>query len=615
MSSRFSSFITNPYPYALSASLEPNRRSLLNHSANLAQIFTLLPLLLYHITSPFYQYLVYLAETSSFAKQSSQTARISGKKHDDDDGRVPGRRWAARILRWWRVASWWLDSPLLKPSRPSDFWSLVFAPLWLSVRWVFGERNGTRREFAVFLVWVGWLGCCVFGGTADDYLLLTKRFAIVAASQLPIHYLLSAKSPLNPIQRLLRLSHEELNVYHRLLGRIVLIFVLTHAGLYLNFYIQKDLLFKRIKDIDVQLGLLAATSLTILGTTAISFVRSYSYRLFYGVHILVSISLLPILYFHVVHIRIYILETATICLLSALCRLLRTKLAFATVSSIEDTSLISLSIHIPAKTAPPLFYLPGQHVYISLFNPTSRLPVFTRNPFSIASLPYTDPDETKTTTVDLVIRILNGTTKSLSKLAAQEIPVSSSSSNPSIPLLISPPYGASRYFPPLLSYDHVLLVAGGVGVTFTLPIYQSLLHQYESTLPPVALDSPALPPKLTFVWTARAAEEMEWAMPKLSWTPDSLDSLMGGRPAYVKLYITSPGDFESGGKRKSITMRRPDFGSIVDNVFEGKGDFKIRRVAVLICGPEGMARDLRGEFGKWVVRGKEVWWHNEHFGW
>ena len=111
-----------------------------------------------------------------------------------------------------------------------------------------------------------------------DYLLLTKRFAIVAASQLPIHYLLSAKSPLNPIQRLLRLSHEELNVYHRLLGRIVLIFVLTHAGLYLNFYIQKDLLFKRIKDIDVQLGLLAATSLTILGTTAISFVRSYSYR-------------------------------------------------------------------------------------------------------------------------------------------------------------------------------------------------------------------------------------------------------------------------------------------------------------------------------------------------
>ena len=58
---------------------------------------------------------------------------------------------------------------------------------------------------------------------------------------------------------------------------------------------------------------------------------------------------------------------------------------------------------------------------------------------------------------------------------------------------------------------------------------------------------------------------------------------------------------------------RPNFRGIVDEVFEqgGSGD----RVAVLVCGPSGMGASVRKEVGRWVWRGREVWWHSEEFGW
>lgn len=106
---------------------------------------------------------------------------------------------------------------------------------------------------------------------------------------------------------------------------------------------------------------------------------------------------------------------------------------------------------------------------------------------------------------------------------------------------------------------------------------------------------------------------MEWAIPKLYWTPEDENILLSrGRPAISKLFITSPGDFESAGRRRSVVMARPDFREIVGGIMEKKG---VRRVAVLVCGPQSMVRDLRGELGTWVGKGVEVWWHAESFGW
>ena len=57
---------------------------------------------------------------------------------------------------------------------------------------------------------------------------------------------------------------------------------------------------------------------------------------------------------------------------------------------------------------------------------------------------------------------------------------------------------------------------------------------------------------------------------------------------------------------------RPDLRRIVDEVFAGGEEGK---VAVLVCGPVGMGRVVRREVGKWVRRGREVFWHKEEYGW
>ena len=61
-----------------------------------------------------------------------------------------------------------------------------------------------------------------------------------------------------------------------------------------------------------------------------------------------------------------------------------------------------------------------------------------------------------------------------------------------------------------------------------------------------------------------------------------------------------------------VRRGRPDFRAVVDDVFEhGDGD----RVAVLVCGPIGMGASVRKEVGRWVWKGRDVFWHGEEFGW
>ena len=385
--------------------------------------------------------------------------------------------------------------------------------------------------------------------------------------------------------------------------------------MYLNFYILNSLLLKRIQDRDVILGLCAITTFLIIGTTALAKVRDYSYRLFFIIHVVLSITLLPVLYFHVAHLRAYILEAAAVYILLIAQRNVSQRSLPATLTILPSKNSSSLlSITIP--TAPKLLsaYKPGQHIYLSLPNLSQKLAL---NPFTVASLPAQDNE------IRLLIRPLSGTTSLLSDLAL------SSKGQPAA-LLVEGPYGSSTYFPDLLKdHDRILLVAGGVGATFTLPIYRDLLRKLSR--------DPREEERVKFVWAVRSAQDAEWGIQTLQSDHD------GTVPASLELYVSnSPHahDHQSSteaNSKNSIELQerenllssstdapptalsganvrkgRPDLKTVVDDVFSaGAGE----KVAVLVCGPKGMGRSLRKEVGRWVRRGREVWWHGEEFGW
>lgn len=145
------------------------------------------------------------------------------------------------------------------------------------------------------------------------------------------------------------------------------------------------------------------------------------------------------------------------------------------------------------------------------------------------------------------------------------------------------------------------------------------------------------------VWVMREAAESSWALSspehpsfKLEDSSEEDEDREGEELKAektgddgIELYVTTPqtasSDFassESNGvemhnitstlNTPKTTYSRPDLRAIVDETFSQGLE---ERVAILICGPPGMAAELRTHVGRWVEKGRHVWWHDEGFGW
>lgn len=185
---------------------------------------------------------------------------------------------------------------------------------------------GPLKVQIIGITYAGYLLWRIVHNTGEDYMHVTKAFGHVAVSQLPLHYLLSVKWRNSPITLATGLSHQRLNAYHKLFGRIIHALLATHAILYLAFFIKMNALPKRIKDADVQLGIAAFWSVNFLGILALPMVRRKAYKLFYQSHVILSMLLLVVLWFHVKHTRIYVAQAAIFWLANSVSRREQVKL-------------------------------------------------------------------------------------------------------------------------------------------------------------------------------------------------------------------------------------------------------------------------------------------------
>lgn len=453
------------------------------------------------------------------------------------------------------------------------------------------------------------------------------------------------RSAYSPIQILTRLSYERVIAIHELLGKILTLFFGLHGVLYLNYFIQSGVLSNRIRELDVITGIIGFIMFATMSTTALSFIRNWNYRVFYTTHILLAIILVDVLILHVSHIRTYAFEMLAAFVLLQIFRQAKTRQFSGTIAVIPGTSLIQITIPLPFANDAKAFK-PGQHVHLSrppLGHPSSLSYVHTfaqryrTNPFTIASLPPTD------NRLILIARPLAGNT---AHLAAVAHALRTDSTPTSIPLTLEGPYGS----PPDLSatlFDNILLIAGGIGATFTAPLFRTVVDRNPAT-------------RVRFVWAVRRLAETRWAFPPASSPPGTGgaavdifvtrgddDGALLARDQDVELAEASTlvGDGEGSGEededeewsgeeeegekaslvadgrrrrrqqhpRRTITRgERPDLARIVDEAFDGAGEGG--PVAVVVCGPEGMVRDVRKRVGRWVGEGREVFWHAEAFG-
>lgn len=124
-----------------------------------------------------------------------------------------------------------------------------------------------------------------------------------------------------PLRVLLRSSRFHLLSFHSVTGKIIILFLSLHAALYSSILIRMNIFSKSIQQSKITVALFSVALLGTIGITSIRSFRCRAYPWFYMIHLIGSTIILPPLYFHVSHIRIYILESAAIIVVNALLRI------------------------------------------------------------------------------------------------------------------------------------------------------------------------------------------------------------------------------------------------------------------------------------------------------
>ncbi|KAF2275094.1 uncharacterized protein EI97DRAFT_434662 [Westerdykella ornata] len=534
------------------------------------------------------------------------------------------------LLRRFQVSERSRSPSLSKRFSRNTLWVRRFQHALETLRWWMRKpvmtECGTRGEWILGGLWTVWLLYLCVAQTGNDYLHLTKRFGIIGVSQLPLLYLLAMRSPYSPLQILTRRSHEELKASHQVLGRIIFFLLALHTVFYLNFFVVSGFLSKRIKDRDVIFGVVSILLFSVITTTALGFLRRWNYRVFYTTHVVLSNLLIVPLFVHVSHIRPYVYEILVFNGLHFLLRIRSTKVYRGTISRIADTNLVQIRIPLRAGDA-ALKWKPGQHVYLT--RPASRLDSTSRfrqlarkwqmNPFTVASVPAKDKE------LMLVARALKGNTAGLASLE-QSFSTKKSEDASRIDLALEGPYGSSIRFPTFKEFDKILFVAGGVGATFVLPLYRSVVESDEF------IGSGR--PQVRFVWAVRKLAESSWAFDASYTGVAAINS--SAHNNVLELFVTRAsgpelqvGEYtdqielaeneelfsaegQMGKPHDGVVVRagRPGISAIVDEFFRQPG-----RTAVFTCGPKTMTEELGEAIHQWVRKGEEVYWHEETFGW
>ena len=170
------------------------------------------------------------------------------------------------------------------------------------------------------------------------------------------------------------------------------------------------------------------------------------------------------------------------------------------------------------------------------------------------------------------------------------------------------PYGG---LDSLGSYATVLLFAGGVGITHQLSHMRDLLNGFEAGI--------CATRKLTLVWSVRSIEQVLWAYPFLE---ELMDMPRAGRSVKVIVYVSRPPPKDENTKEseKEVKVKdlcegnlrtgRPKTQSLVESEFEER----IGAMTVGVCGPGALADDVRAAARGVVTAGNVDFWE-EAFTW
>ncbi|MCJ1308566.1 hypothetical protein MMC25_002219 [Agyrium rufum] len=436
----------------------------------------------------------------------------------------------------------------------------------------------------------------------------------------------------NPLIGILRVSFDTFNLFHRWIGRVVVLQAIAHTACWIVNEIHAkghEAVGQAIlHDPFITWGFVSLLAMGIILFQSPSAVRHAFYETFLHLHqFLAFIALLGIFY----HAKIgplpqmpYVIAIIIIWSNERFWRWAR--IIYRNVSLTRGCTTVTVealpgdACRVTFDLKRPWQHRPGCHVYVYL--PT--ISFWQSHPFSIAwsetrTTPYLILEKSEST-LSTATTILPSSTKDLATLSRTQTTTSVSlviskrtgmtaalfnraNAAPKRTLrltgFLEGPYGGLES---LHSYGTVLLFAGGVGITHQIGQVRDLLAAHANHTAAIR--------KIVLIWTIRSVEQMEWVRPWM----DEILAMEGRRDVLrVEVFVTKPKntkDVVSGSERVKMFAGRVKSGQIVRREFEEREG----AMCVGVCGPGALADDVRAGVREVVTEGKVDFWE-EGFTW
>ena len=315
---------------------------------------------------------------------------------------------------------------------------------------------------------------------------IALRAGYLSVAQLSLLIALSTKR--NFIAYMTHTSHERINIYHRLVGICVLVTSTIHMGFYLREWLYYNVWKSQWAEMGVsmlQWGFAAWGILIFILFSSISIIRAKLYSTWIVLHVLSMVAFLAMVIMHLdppyrvwayVPIAIWVVDRA-IRFMSRIWLNVRASRGLTSACTVEHLTGNVTRVTVPNYR---LARKPGQFVYLSIYQ------------LGIHSHPFTMVSLTDASDLVFLLKAKTGMTSTLRRKASLQLPPN----HMRLQCSIEGPYGGSHIA--MQSFDTVVLIAGGVGATFTKSLLQDIVRK------------PGCCRIVRYIWIVKSAKHVDW---------------------------------------------------------------------------------------------------------
>ena len=411
----------------------------------------------------------------------------------------------------------------------------------------------------------------------------------------------------NPFIYLLRVSFDTYNLFHRWIGRVVIVEAIVHTIA----WAANDIAAKGSNGPSDGLKTSPFLAYGMLGTVAFaallfqspSIIRHAFYETFLHIHQLLAFAAVAAVWIHC-HlgqlpgtdnirwvVALWVLERCV-----RFGRIIYRNISYrrgltkVTVEAIPGDGTGIEACRLSFELARPWSYVPGTHAYVYL----PSISFWMNHPFSIAwsdsrptpylaleaeKLPTSKsdldlPDPSRiTTTIYMVIAKRTGMTATLYNRAR-----ASPTGIISVSGLVEGPYGG---LDSMHSYGTAILFAAGIGITHQIGHVRDLLEREAA--------GSVATRRIVLVWSVKNTETLEWVRP---WMDEILAMPNRKQVLRLMIFVTRPRSAKEVSSRSETVQMFPGR-CLPKELLSCEMDRRIGAVGVTVCGPGAFADDIR----------------------